>query len=176
MSFQAYLDNVESKTGKSADQLKAIAIDKGLADDGGLAPGVKATAIVDWLKNLRAADPGLSTVVDAYSVHPYPYPRTQGPDVDHSDPRWDYQRVQLTRQIDPSLPIWITEVGWSTASTEALATTTSNDKRSMPTIDTASAQRPGTRRAAIEPCADAGCSSASRRAGRGSVSVCMPPG
>ena len=50
MSFQAYLDNVESKTGKSADRLKAIAIDKGLADDGGLAPGVKATAIVDWLK------------------------------------------------------------------------------------------------------------------------------
>ncbi|ALH78838.1 DUF4287 domain-containing protein [Sphingopyxis macrogoltabida] len=50
MSFQAYLDNVEAKTGKSAAELKAIAIDKGLADDGGLAPGVKATAIVDWLK------------------------------------------------------------------------------------------------------------------------------
>jgi hypothetical protein len=50
MSFQAYLDNVEAKTGKSADDLKAIATDKGLADAGGLAPGVKATAIVDWLK------------------------------------------------------------------------------------------------------------------------------
>lgn len=51
MSFQAYLDNVESKTGKSAAALKAIAIDKGLADEGGLAPGVKATAVVDWLKS-----------------------------------------------------------------------------------------------------------------------------
>lgn len=50
MSFQAYLDNVETKTGKSADELKRIAIGKGLADDSGLAPGVKATAVVDWLK------------------------------------------------------------------------------------------------------------------------------
>lgn len=50
MSFQAYLDNVEAKTGKSADALKAIAIDKGLADQDSLAAGVKATAIVDWLK------------------------------------------------------------------------------------------------------------------------------
>ncbi len=51
MSFQAYLDNVEAKTGKSADELKSIAIDKGLADENGLAPGIKATAIVDWLKS-----------------------------------------------------------------------------------------------------------------------------
>lgn len=50
MSFQAYLDNVEAKTGKSADDLKAFATEKGLADANGLAPGVKATAIVDWLK------------------------------------------------------------------------------------------------------------------------------
>ena len=50
MSFQAYLDNVETKTGKSAEALKAIAIDKGLADENGLAPGIKPTAIIDWLK------------------------------------------------------------------------------------------------------------------------------
>lgn len=50
MSFQAYLDNVEAKTGKSAEQLRSLAIGKGLADDKGLAPGVKATAITDWLK------------------------------------------------------------------------------------------------------------------------------
>ncbi|KQZ64081.1 hypothetical protein ASD67_06080 [Sphingopyxis sp. Root1497] len=55
MSFQAYIDNVEAKTGKSADALKAIAIDKGLADADGLAPGVKAGQIIDWLK----ADYGL---------------------------------------------------------------------------------------------------------------------
>ena len=51
MSFQAYIDNVEAKTGKSAEALKAIAIDKGLADESGLAPGIKATAIVDLLKS-----------------------------------------------------------------------------------------------------------------------------
>jgi hypothetical protein len=51
MSFQAYLDNVETKTGKSADDLKSIAIDKGLAGENGLAPGVKPTAIIDWLKS-----------------------------------------------------------------------------------------------------------------------------
>lgn len=50
MSFQAYLDNIEAKTGKSAGNLKALAIEKGLADATGLAPGVKAGAIIDWLK------------------------------------------------------------------------------------------------------------------------------
>ncbi|GAA0861034.1 hypothetical protein GCM10009115_02050 [Sphingopyxis soli] len=50
MSFQAYLDNIAAKTGKSADDLKTLAIGKGLADAKGLAPGVKATAIIDWLK------------------------------------------------------------------------------------------------------------------------------
>ncbi len=51
MSFQAYLDNVEAKTGKSPEALKAIAIGKGLADERGLAPGVKPGAIIDWLKS-----------------------------------------------------------------------------------------------------------------------------
>lgn len=50
MSFQAYLNNVEAKTGKSAEALKAIAIEKGLADENGLAPGVKPGAVIDWLK------------------------------------------------------------------------------------------------------------------------------
>lgn len=51
MSFQSYLDNVETKTGQSAEALKTLAIGKGLADDNGLAPGIKATAIIDWLKH-----------------------------------------------------------------------------------------------------------------------------
>jgi hypothetical protein len=42
MSFQAYLDNVEAKTGKSAEALRALAVE--------LAAGVKAGAVVDWLK------------------------------------------------------------------------------------------------------------------------------
>ncbi|MGQ3100484.1 MAG: DUF4287 domain-containing protein [Sphingopyxis solisilvae] len=50
MSFQAYLDNVEAKTGKSPEALKAIAIDEGLANASGLAPGIKPGAVVDWLK------------------------------------------------------------------------------------------------------------------------------
>jgi hypothetical protein len=71
--------------------------------------------IVDWLRNVLAAEPGLKSLVDAYSVHPYPHPRVLGPYDDRPDPRWDFRRVELTHQIDPSRPIWITEVGWSTA-------------------------------------------------------------
>ena len=45
MSFQAYLDNIETKTGKTPRELLALATERGL--DG---PAVKAGAIVDWLK------------------------------------------------------------------------------------------------------------------------------
>lgn len=50
MSFQAYMDNIEAKTGQSPEALTAVAVEKGRADDKGLAPGVKAGAIIDWLK------------------------------------------------------------------------------------------------------------------------------
>ena len=50
MSFQAYLDAIEDKTGRTPRQLLDEATEKGLA-----APDVKAQAIVDWL----AADYGL---------------------------------------------------------------------------------------------------------------------
>ncbi|MBW4031431.1 MAG: DUF4287 domain-containing protein [Acidobacteria bacterium] len=46
MSFQAYLDNIESKTGLTPRQFVAIAHDKGLD-----APGVKAGEILAWLKD-----------------------------------------------------------------------------------------------------------------------------
>ena len=46
MSFQAYLDTIESKTGLTPRQLLSIAQDKGLTD-----PSIKATAIVEWLKS-----------------------------------------------------------------------------------------------------------------------------
>lgn len=45
MSFQAYIDNIEAKTGKTPDDFKAIAAEKGL-----LRPDVKAGQIVAWLK------------------------------------------------------------------------------------------------------------------------------
>lgn len=49
MSFQAYLDAVETKTGLTPRQLVAIATEKGFG------PGTKATPILEWL----AADYGL---------------------------------------------------------------------------------------------------------------------
>jgi hypothetical protein len=50
MSFQAYLDNIESKTGKSPDQFRQWGRDKGFATRTGLTPSVKAGTIVAALK------------------------------------------------------------------------------------------------------------------------------
>ncbi len=50
MSFQAYLDNIQAKTGKSPSDFKALVQAKGFATEGGIASGVKATQITDWLK------------------------------------------------------------------------------------------------------------------------------
>ncbi|MCC6792554.1 MAG: DUF4287 domain-containing protein [Thermomicrobiales bacterium] len=50
MSFQAYLDNIEQKTGLTPRQLLELAQAKGFG-----AADVKAQAIIDWL----AADYGL---------------------------------------------------------------------------------------------------------------------
>ncbi|MDQ3123935.1 MAG: DUF4287 domain-containing protein [bacterium] len=45
MSFQAYLDNIETKTGKSPNEFIALAKEKGFDD-----PDTKAGSIVQWLK------------------------------------------------------------------------------------------------------------------------------
>lgn len=45
MSFQAYLDNIEKKTGKTPNEFIALAKSKGFTTDS------KATEIVTWLKN-----------------------------------------------------------------------------------------------------------------------------
>lgn len=45
MSFQAYLDSIEARTGKTPREFIALARERGLDD-----PAVKAGAIVDWLK------------------------------------------------------------------------------------------------------------------------------
>lgn len=50
MSFQAYLDNIESQTGVTSDEFIRLATEKGFTR-----PGTKATSITDWLK----ADYGL---------------------------------------------------------------------------------------------------------------------
>jgi hypothetical protein len=50
MSFQAYLDNIQAKTGKSPEDFKKLAEKKGFLQKGKLKEGVKAGQIVDWLK------------------------------------------------------------------------------------------------------------------------------
>jgi hypothetical protein len=45
MTFQAYLDAVEDKTGKTPNELVALATERGYG------PTTKAGEIVDWLKN-----------------------------------------------------------------------------------------------------------------------------
>ena len=50
MTFRAYLENIEAKTGKSPDDFRAMAQAKGFAAQDGIAAGVKATQITDWLK------------------------------------------------------------------------------------------------------------------------------
>lgn len=48
MSFQAYLDNIEAKTGKSPADFKRMAEERGFTKGGALV--AKAGAVVDWLK------------------------------------------------------------------------------------------------------------------------------
>ena len=50
MSFQAYLDNIQAKTGKSPDDLKALAKQKGFLQNGLVVASVKATDVTNWLK------------------------------------------------------------------------------------------------------------------------------
>jgi hypothetical protein len=45
VSFQAYLDNIEIKTGKTPNEFIALAKERGYDD-----PGTKTAVIVDWLK------------------------------------------------------------------------------------------------------------------------------
>lgn len=46
MTFQAYLDNIKAKTGKSPEDFKGLAESKGL-----LTPAFKAGDLVKWLKD-----------------------------------------------------------------------------------------------------------------------------
>jgi len=55
MSFQAYLDTIQKKTGKGPADFAALAEAKGFTEGGRLKPTTKAGQIVEWL----AADFGL---------------------------------------------------------------------------------------------------------------------
>ncbi|RYF91320.1 MAG: DUF4287 domain-containing protein [Chitinophagaceae bacterium] len=51
MSFQAYIENIKTKTGKTPADFKKLAEKKGFINDGKLNPAVKATEITNWLKD-----------------------------------------------------------------------------------------------------------------------------
>ncbi|QQT24621.1 DUF4287 domain-containing protein [Sphingobacterium spiritivorum] len=50
MSFQAYLDNIETKTGKSPEDLQALATEMGFVENGKLKSDIKAAQVLEWLK------------------------------------------------------------------------------------------------------------------------------
>lgn len=50
MTFQAYIDNIFTKTGKTPADFKKLAEAKGFIANGQLVKTVKATEITNWLK------------------------------------------------------------------------------------------------------------------------------
>ena len=50
MSFQAYLDNIQEKTGKTPEDFIKLAKKKAFSDSAGLRDGVKVSDVVAWLK------------------------------------------------------------------------------------------------------------------------------
>jgi hypothetical protein len=70
MSFQAYIDNIKAKTGKTPEDFRRLAEQQGL-----LRSGVKAGEITDWLR--REFDLGLGharAIYDTLKPH-IPGPR-----------------------------------------------------------------------------------------------------
>ncbi|HLO54284.1 MAG TPA: DUF4287 domain-containing protein [Saprospiraceae bacterium] len=50
MSFQAYIDNIQAKTGKTPNDFKVLAENKGFLKNGEIIKTVKASEITNWLK------------------------------------------------------------------------------------------------------------------------------
>jgi hypothetical protein len=71
MTFQAYLDNIQLKTGKSPGDFRKLAVQKKFAESaGGLRPGVKAGEIVAWLKQDFALGHGHAMAIVALLKQP----------------------------------------------------------------------------------------------------------
>lgn len=51
MSFQSYLRSIETQTGKTAADFRALAEARGFTTDGTVGPDVTAGAVVQWLKD-----------------------------------------------------------------------------------------------------------------------------
>jgi len=65
MSFQAYIDNIKAKTGKSPEDFKKLAEQKGFLKNGALVSTVKATEITNWLKSEFALGHGHAMAIYA---------------------------------------------------------------------------------------------------------------
>jgi len=50
MSFQTYINNIKTKTGKGPDDFRKLSEKKGFVEKGKIKEGVKAMEIVKWLK------------------------------------------------------------------------------------------------------------------------------
>jgi hypothetical protein len=66
MSFQAYLDNIKTKTGKTAEDFKKLAEKKKFLQNGELDVKVKAGEIVNWLKEEYELGHGHAMAIFAY--------------------------------------------------------------------------------------------------------------
>jgi hypothetical protein len=70
-----------------------------------------------WLPALAAADPGVLRLIDGVAVHPYVF---GAPGADDGIPLpFRFERIEaIARELDslgaPRVPLWITEIGWST--------------------------------------------------------------
>jgi hypothetical protein len=51
MSFQAYINNIKTKTGKEPADFRELAEQKGFTQNGAIKPTVKAGDIIKWLKS-----------------------------------------------------------------------------------------------------------------------------
>ena len=50
MTFQAYRDNIQAKTGQRPDDFRRLATEKGFLKGGTLVDGTKAGDVLTWLK------------------------------------------------------------------------------------------------------------------------------
>lgn len=64
-AFQAHLDNVQTKKGKSPDDFKAMAKQKGFTQNDELKSNVKTGDVVKWLKDDYAIEHGHATAIYA---------------------------------------------------------------------------------------------------------------
>jgi hypothetical protein len=51
MSFQAYLNTIQTQTGKEPEDFRRMAEEKGFTQNGQINVSIKASEIVNWLKN-----------------------------------------------------------------------------------------------------------------------------